>query len=581
MLGFLLFITAALSIYLPRTAVTLQNSDGCEYALSLLTGAVLHPPGYPLYWIFLALLRTFQFSNPYAANSVASAVFQSLTVGFLYLLTKSITKNVIVSGAITIAWMLFEPTVRTATDGEIFSLHHLLAVLFLFSLHKKRISIAAVFFGLACAHQHTIAFWIPYAAAIILSFANQEELALRKLITRFIVPAALVAAALYLSLLVLPSKGGFETFNGPENLTDLVKYFLRWGYGTGSLVVYNEPDAISYLASFIKFALLTSPVLLISLALAVFLPFFRRNYLSFGIALTALLHIWFATKFVLPPPEIEYVEWLMRFYSLIILCAAVFCAHLWSLNTRYAGTVYSALFALLVLIPPLMYLKNSLNGGDARNDKIVEAEIMQTFSELPANAVYIGSVDRLALGTQYLQAQKGIRPDVAVIVAGIFQGPVYRNNILKKLAVPESEYSKITDLKSLAEYLSNSQRYIAGSYHSPIPDGFKPVAKGVTYQWVRETDLISDAAVDRDLLKFCASWPDELKERNQYRPLSLLIADQIFLAPVRDRIPLLRGGALGESYFKALSYAAYGDVERGRSECKAALQRFFAPGMSL
>ena len=571
-------LVLALTFYLPRTAVTIQESDGAELAFMSFINGVAHPPGYPLFSLIFNITVGLFPDNPYATIATSSAVFQALAAVLLLLATFTISKSVSVSFAISIAWLIYGPTLRVATDAEVFALHDfLIAVLLVFLAllysSNKKIHLlsfmAGLASGLAGANHHISVFWAPLIAVLVLGKGYIDcgvKGSIKSSLNFFI--GLLLGLLPYLYLIYriyFPAEVQLISLN---SISDFLDYFLRSGYGTFQLDPSNT-QGVSYLPYFIHLTFKFIPVQLVLVPLVIVFAFKNAKLLSIGLALTAASHLWFVSKLVFDADVEVHGELLQRFFPAMALYISFTVGVLLS---KFVKSNIIKFIAVAAFIAPGFYnLKESLAAANAREDLVIDAELEQILHEIPHNGIFISSYDRTSLGLPYKQRVYNQRNDIVVIIYGMLGDKYYRKQLANRyefLRGIESDDNILTNLVNLAE----ADQHKVFSYRDiNIPAGYKFIPVGLTWQWLRNDYELDHKTVILRLLRYCSEFNDALKITNKYRIISGLIVDRSVLLS----IVTLQNDFKGTEYQKVLESVAElvrgGEISKARQLCTSTL----------
>jgi hypothetical protein len=117
----ILLFLLSFALYEPRCALTPQESDGGEYATAAVTGSIVHEPGYPVYMALARIIiEVFEPANPYYALALFSSLCQAGAVALLFLILKRFSVSSGISFLAALAWGMYGPVFRLATDTEVF-----------------------------------------------------------------------------------------------------------------------------------------------------------------------------------------------------------------------------------------------------------------------------------------------------------------------------------------------------------------------------------------------------------------------------------------------------------------------------
>ena len=577
----LLVVLAGWSCFLPLTAVTPQESDGAELALMATTNGLLHPPGYPLYSLLSASLVSLYPANPYATLAVSSAVLQGLTGGILFLAAYLLCGNIIVSSCLSFAWLLFEPTMRTATDAEVFALHHALISLVVLGAvmldrmtnpDRRSLALLGVATGLAGSHHPTSVLWAPLIAAVVLRSVyhrrNMTEVALS--IVTFCA-SLVIGLSPYLLLVYRAYRPQAVQFFALERLGDVIPYILRTGYGTFRLGYMRNQATVSYLPLFVWQSLASQPLQLLSVPVLCCLAMKEKSAFLSGMALTLLLHVWFAHNLIGEADQQEmHAEWMIHFFALLAIATSIsFAATLGRLGLR-KWSVW--VVVPLLIFPVAWHLRHNCRSADARTDRTVEAELDQVMKELPIGSVFVSSMGRLSMGMPYKRYAFGERGDIVVVITGMLSHRYYVRRLAEEnLFLSALEPAAADLLGQIVRLSDQSGRKVFSLRDRDAPEGYLPIPTGITWQWVRAgTPIVADQVAAR-LLSYCAEWPDELDYRNPARRMAFYIKERVFFWPITSVVADFRAEGVRVALLQAVDLARSGNVREARRRCRQAL----------
>lgn len=584
-ISILLLFAGVLLAYLPFLSETVQESDGGEIATAAVTGSIVHPPGYPL---FMVVNRVFLFlvqpSNPYFALCFLNALFQAMAgvllvhLAFLLLSRDSFGIRMLLAYGIALSWSFYSGVIRTVSDAEVFSFHHLLTVLFITFVFRKilegkaRISdcfLLGVGAGLCSSHHHAIVLWAPLVLVAIF-----QGRSLRQGISG--VALSLLGTLIGLSpYLLLPFlfEGKPLVFYPPESVRELVAYVLRFAYGTFSLSREDSFDLRSYFDYFFQTLVSSAPLLVLVFPLAV-LYLFRAKWtlLVSGIIATLSLHLLFVYNIFLPSNSLIHGFYALRFFGLVALCISVCLLFFFSegVPVRLKRIVSVMAFVVSLVVPSLLWplLRDQLSN---RDDKTVHAELTSIFGELPKESVFVAGLDRLAMGLMYHQQVYHQREDIDVVVPAMLTDSRYRAGL--EASYPGLHFSiEAHPLRTLVEFFRSKGRRVFSYYETPLPEGYSRWPIGISFEW-KEVGAPTPSAQEvlRTLLNFCERWPLELGDIARSRFHSLEIRKKIFLYPLvfqlLEVLPEERWPEVQELRETLLS----GKIEESRELCRSFL----------
>ncbi len=571
----LVLFIGTFSIYAPRTALYPQESDGAEYATAAVTKSIVHPPGYPVYMtVARSLVNTFP-DNPYATLSMFSAFTQSCAVVLLFLIGISLGVVPTLSFVVAFIWATFGPTMRTATDVEVFAFHHLLIGLTILSgLNLRRSSnkniLAFLMFGLsiglASAHHQTIILWSPFFLWILCSRLSFLPGILGKLKGIILTVCGFFAGfSSYVLLLIGYTNEPVLAFAPPQDLTELYHYIARTVYGTFSLTGKINLESQSYIVDLLKNIAGFSPLFLLSIPLLFFVITKKEIGEFLAIFGTLILHGIFAYLLILPSDQNFTAEWVSRFYPLVLFPLAT--ALLFVLSKIELSQSVQQLLLIGLIAPAALKINSNLSYADARHDETTHFEITQILKELPDNAIFIASTDRLSLAMSYATAALKQRPDLIVVVKYLINSKGYRSTLVARS--PHFNDLKLEDplLEQIVDRFYKENRYVFSSIGDTGLSNYTALPLGVSWQWIKREDLPPRVEVTKHLLSYCANWPEDLTYVPWERKTSRLILGELFLWPLVNHLSLVENEDVAASLSAAIKSFDLGDLRSARSEC--------------
>lgn len=526
---------------LPRAAETLQNSDGGDFVMHAVAGGVAHPPGYPVYMFISSFLVKLSQLAPYHTLSSLSAILNSAAAALLCLLCYRIGGSLLISISIGFAWLVHEPSLRIATDVEVFALHSLLVVVLLHTAQtyrtttrptRKRTFMLGAMFGLAAAHHHLIILWLPLVIAVL--FDKGKSLSGKEGVIDQVGVAtlgSLMGIIPYFYLFLAHFSAPDLSFAPVNGLGAFLIYVLRLGYGTFSISAGAGPTAVSYLPHFLEVTVPYLPLQCLSIVLLIGAFITKRTSFGLGLIFSLFLHLLFATRIILPNDVEVYGEWAMRFYPTITIAMSIALAY----SLRGFNSFRSGIIALTALIAvfPLLHVTDATERADARQDKAVNIEIKQIFRELPGRSVLIVSSDRIAFGTAYLQHLNPEVQGIAIITEGKLGSKFYRERIQKQwLFLENLSDEDISDVRNIAAAAHQSKVPVFSYSRKQDPKGWKLHPVGSLSQWLPEDYEIPESETLVRLLEFCLFWPKPILETSEVRIHSQYIIREHLVLPL-------------------------------------------------
>ena len=209
---------AGCTLYAATSAPSVATifDDSLEFQVVLPTLGIAHPSGYPLYtllgWLVTHLLPV---GDPAGRANLFSALAAAAAVGIFFLLAMHVARNRTSAAIVTAAFAISPVWWSQATLAEVYALHGLFVVAFLYLLlrweeatltrrpgNDRWLALAALVAGLGMAHHRMIALLLP--AALVLILWTDPQIVRRP--RRWLLPLALGLAPLLLYL-YLPLRG--------------------------------------------------------------------------------------------------------------------------------------------------------------------------------------------------------------------------------------------------------------------------------------------------------------------------------------------------------------------------------------
>ena len=572
-----LFVIAC-GIYILRAAVTVQESDGGELAAAAILGSTVHPPGYPVYMSCARMLVALFPANPYHTLAVFSGVLQASAAAMLFLLCAAMGNSLLAALGIAAAWLLYEPTMRTATDAEVFALHHCLVIALASACWRlcrtKHIArwalIVGLLSGLGAAHHHAIVLWAPLAAAALLQAGTRDWARARVRAALVCWGAAAIGVLLGLSAYLLLWIGSGDhaalAFAKPDSWHALLGYMFRSEYGTFTMHAGASADQVSALVPFLTRSVSSIPLILIGFVLFLASPRGCRNACILGVGLSALLHLYFSLHLLFPPDTAISGEFSMRFYVMLALAGAIGLGAALPVLPQRAWTPWA--IAMLLFVPALARTPRALEGSDNAADRTIDYELEAIMGELPPRALFVGNLDRISMGVRYKQAL-GERLDILLVPAGMFGSPSFRKPFFANH--PEFDPATVKTLKDAVDRARQNGRQVFAYYETSLPPGYARWPIGVTWEWLPADYRPTDAEITARFFAFCARWPDGLGQARPPRQLSHAIVDRIFVKPFLLHLKSSRDEAHFQRYLGAVRSLALSGAAEARETCRAAL----------
>jgi 4-amino-4-deoxy-L-arabinose transferase-like glycosyltransferase len=341
-----LLIAAAGFVFYAATAapsVATLFDDSLEFQVVLPMLGIAHPSGYPLYTLLGKLFTLLiPFRDAAGRANLLSAVCAGAALGVLYLLAQKIAGNRAAAATATALFALSPAWWSQATIAEVYALHGLLVVLFLYLLlcweearsqeaggrgqgsgvrgqlpassfqlqasSSRWLATAALVFGLGMTHHRMIALLLP--AALVFVFWTDPGLIRQP--RRWVAPLVCAVIPLFLYL-YLPIRGRSVTsLDGTfvPTLTGTLDWFTARGY---SIFLTGNPFGVERGASTV-IALFLDQLGVLTIAAAVLglvtaWKFSRRRYVFLLLAMIS--QVAFASAYKVQDVEVFFLPALM------------------------------------------------------------------------------------------------------------------------------------------------------------------------------------------------------------------------------------------------------------------------------
>lgn len=435
---------AVAAVYVWLTPTFIADGDNAEFSTLAMTGGVAHPPGYPLYVLYLRAMAWLPGGSGAHTAALATALLGAAVAFVLHAVCRAWGAR---PGTASIAVAIFAggPIVlRLHTAAEVFALNNLIAALVLWLSAAAgplqgaaRTAALAFVAGLGLANQHTCVLLAPIGILGIVRGVREARDHTLRTIT---LGVTALAAGLVPYLYLLVATRTAASWGHPDSLASLVAHFTRADYGgIGAFSpVPGEIDPIRNIGAFVRTLLRSWLWLPAVLALAT---------LGYRAARTARGEpragwIMLAVSFLLAgplliarfnvPPDGFGLYIVHRFHVLPLVLLTIPCAigvdsivH-WVERRRSVELLrrpfIRELFAIALFAGAV---GASLPYILATHSPAVEKGIVNLLESLPKDAVVMATADDIHFGSLYVQEVRRIRTDVAV-VAPMTTLPWYR-----------------------------------------------------------------------------------------------------------------------------------------------------------
>ena len=474
----LLFLTAlaaiALAYALMAPAHVIGNDNG-EFITLMHEGGVAHPPGYPLYILYLRAMRWVPGTNPAHSAALATALLGLAAAAALYAAARAWAASPSAALLTMLVYALSPLTWKLSVQAEVFALNALLCAALLIVCGPQsptrggaRIVAIGAIAGLGAAHHHTLSLLAPVAVfGLGLGWRESEKPARALLLSAVAFAAGL---ALYATTYARSAQPGGWVWAPPMDMRLLARHFFRAEYGTFQLASPSaQASAVAQVLALlhaIVFDLAVFVPLVAVLGGAVLLRERRAGVIPVLLSLV-LAGPLFVSRFrvLLVGPQPQITE---RFYLLPELLVCL----LFSLAvTRFVPRIPRALIVGAAGVLTLVSV------GRVREylRPTIDLYARNILAQVPAHAVILGSGDHCVFGFLYLQDVIRLRPDVTYAHLSMLDRAWYRARLEQRF--PDVDWS--AKGRALVESaLAHHAVYLTEPFSTPIVTWFPSYPEG-------------------------------------------------------------------------------------------------------
>jgi len=443
-------VLAAACAYVTTAMRTVQAGDSGELAAMGAHGGVAHPPGYPLYILWLRLFSWLP-TVPTHRAALATAFLGALTIGMLQAACRAWGARRSVAVGASAVFAVSPLAWKLSTEPEVFTHNVLLALSIvlvsaprvLSSHHEAwRVAMLGILAGLGISSHHSIVLLAPlglYTAVVAVRRAHaplRAALAAIGCLALGLSPYAYLFIAARSTPLDSPCQWGDTT-----TWAGFVHHFLRRDYGTFQLHAtsqYFDPLAqIAYLARTLLTDGLAFSLLAPAGAVAALLRSGRRAVDGKILALTGAFLLTgplFALRLTLPPTGVSGLV-VERFHLLPLALATVLGALGFEslLRSRSGSRMVEA--SAIAVLSAIVVARTawSVPAVRAHRTPTTERFLRNVFGFVPPRSVLLVSSDDLVGGFLYMQCALHARPDVEVITPRLLLADWYWPRVSARL----------------------------------------------------------------------------------------------------------------------------------------------------
>jgi hypothetical protein len=504
-----LIALVALVVYAVIAPSHLSTGDNAEFATLGELGGTAHPPGYPLYVLWLRAWSWLPGENPAHVAALATCLLAATMLLVLHAACRAWGAGSFAASVAVVMVGAAPLAVRLHTEAEVFALNGLIGATIVWLAARRgplkgtaRTAALGFVAGLGLANHHTCGLLAPLGLLGVVHGARESERAWLALASAF--GALLLGMMPYLYLLVAPDTRG--SWGRVEDLGGLLHHFLRMDYGgPGQLGPVDRggtavPNLIALVGTLMR-TFLWGPLLVGVAALGVRIARGPRSdeqsttrvdwimlFASFALVGPLLV-----ARFNLQPDGVHAFI-VRRFHLLPAIVFAVpvayglQCIAWWWRDRRSAtdarsapwrGTVLAALSMTALIAVTLPRIAR------ARSPAIEQA-VQNMLRALPPNAVVITTPDEVHFGMGYLQGAVGERSDVFVITWQLVGLQHERDRIASELGITVRELPEGSEQKLSAtvaeQILATGRPLFIDSFQGNVAGSFPVYPEGLLFR---------------------------------------------------------------------------------------------------
>jgi hypothetical protein len=486
--GLLALVTLVLYIWLAPHHVV--DGDNAELATLSVTGGAAHPPGYPLYVLWLRAMSWLPGATPAHTAAIATSILGAITVIVLHAACRAWGARPHAATAAVAIVATGPVMLRVVTVAEVFALNNLVVatVLWLSAARSPlqgwwRAAALGLVAGLGLANHHTCVLVAPVGLLGLWRAARELQSPVRAI---GLAVAGLVAGLLpYVYLLVAPETP--LSWGHVDDVGRLLAMFFREDYGGPTVLRagghdVSAWDSIGALVMTVGRSWLWLP-LVAGVAMLVARiaredgnaaereP--RAGWIALAIAVIAAGPL-LVMRFNIPPEGLGLFI-CQRFHVLPALLLAIPVAQAIDLVPLRRARLTSGLLATAAVITCAAL---SLSYVGRMHSPAVELSARNMLRGLPPGAVLIHGQDELHVVTGYVQSALGERPDVRIVTWPLMTLPWYRERVASR-GIVSSPGAGTPEQRVVASLLASGAPVFVDRLQRDVIDGFTTYPIGI------------------------------------------------------------------------------------------------------
>ncbi|HUS31602.1 MAG TPA: DUF2723 domain-containing protein [Kofleriaceae bacterium] len=495
-------------------------------------GGVAHPPGYPLYLIWLRAFSWLPAQSPAHASAIATAILGALGVLVLHAACRAWGARPR-AASLTVAIFAAAPAVlRIQTEAEVFAMNNLIVALVLWLSATRgplrgyaRIFALGLVAGFGLSDHLTCVLAAPVGILGVVRGVRETK-------TGAVGGIGIAIAGLVLGLTpylyLLATHDTNISWTRIDDVTHLVHHFLRKDYGgPGAFSPHGkEVSALESIWVMVQTVGRTWLWLPAIAGVAVLVRCIARAHDSETRVAWSMLAVSFvlagpalASRFNVVPEGIGlYVVRRFHILPALLLAPAVAVAFdhaaTWLERRSEARAIRSDVVGgVLAIISFAAFTGLSLDHVVRVHSPAVDLGLRQTLRSLPKDAVVIVHPDLMHFGLGYLQGAERERPDVTVISWAQVPSLTYRQRMAKSgIDLEPRANGRITTVDVAEQVLAKGRPLLIDPYNSNIAQAFPTYPFGILFRVVpkeqRPPSIEEVFTTNRDLFEhFDFSYP--------------------------------------------------------------------------
>ncbi len=430
--NFFIFLSVV-SVYIHHLSPSIYGFDSGDFTSAIITKGIPHPSGYPLYTMLGIIANSLPFNQTVAWKvGIVSAIFSAVSVVLVYLITKLLVNNKLISLIVSFTIAFFYPFWLYAEVVEVFALHVFFVILLLyvgicFYLSGKRYYLFLIAFVAGLSLTNNLSVLLIFPSIFILIMRWWREFNLKKIFysTTFFVLGLLPYLYLPIAALNNPEINSV----GEVTIQNFFRVVLRSDYGWKLESEYTfSTDQVNFYLSYLITELRIAVLALVAIGFAhlihkgkilitltLFTGFLFTGPIFFTYSrwiLSTEADLGILERFFIVPSVILLFFVPFGIQALTSLCNAFLKKIMKRLVHIPANRSYSLLIILIfLLLPYSIFIKNNHRtdfhdvwiGNNLGNDVL---------KPLPLNSIVILYSDTPVFNASHMQFAYNFRQDV-------------------------------------------------------------------------------------------------------------------------------------------------------------------------